>query len=46
MAFTRRIEHVIGRESTNAEHACVERLLARMTLSLVYEQGNECKHAG
>lgn len=38
-AWSRRIEHTIGTFSTNAEHPCVERYLARMMLCLEFEAG-------
>ncbi|KAJ8690928.1 hypothetical protein PTI98_010546 [Pleurotus ostreatus] len=44
-AWSRRIEHSIGTFSTNAEHPCVERYLARMMLCLEFEAGQSrpCK---
>ena len=42
-AWSRRVEHNIGKFSTNAEHPVVERYLGRMLFSLVDQEGKKCE---
>lgn len=43
-AWSRRVEHVVGTFSTNAEHAAVERYLCRLMISMENETGVICKY--